>query len=173
MRSPRDGRNVRYAFLYELLGMFGDFPFRFLIGMVAPSASDRKISRTRLRCLLSPDQPSRILATRQSSVAPPYYVLRHGPPRSRAAWATARTSRIPLIAWEASSRPSHQNLYSSETTFLARGMDGALMLSSVTPNSTSFGIRQGSPAASPQTPTQMSAPRAASQVSPMSFSTAG
>ena len=47
LRSQRDGRNVRYAFLYELLGPFGDFPFRLLIEMVAPSASDRKISRTR------------------------------------------------------------------------------------------------------------------------------
>ena len=63
--------------------------------------------------------------------------------------------------------------YSSETIFLALGMDGALMLSSVTPSSMSFGIRAGSPAASPHTPTQIPAFRAASQVCSMRSRTAG
>src|SRR5215207_566847 len=63
--------------------------------------------------------------------------------------------------------------YSSETIFFALGMEGALIESSVTPSSMSFGIMAGSPAASPHIPTQIPASRAASQVFFMSSKTAG
>jgi hypothetical protein len=63
--------------------------------------------------------------------------------------------------------------YSSETIFFALGMEGALMLNSVTPSSMSFGIMAGSPAASPHIPTQIPASRAASHVFPISSKTAG
>src|SRR5215216_6334089 len=63
--------------------------------------------------------------------------------------------------------------HSPETIFLARGMEGAPMLNSVTPSSMSFGIISGSPAASPHTPTGMPTSFAASQVCRIRASTAG
>src|SRR5215210_7944696 len=63
--------------------------------------------------------------------------------------------------------------HNSETIFLARGIEGAPMLNSVTPRSTSFGIISGSPAASPHTPTGIPASIAASQVCRIRARTAG
>src|SRR5829696_8169038 len=63
--------------------------------------------------------------------------------------------------------------HNSETIFLARGMEGAPMLNSVTPKSTSFGIIPGSPAASPHTPTWIPESLAASHVLWIRARTAG